>query len=65
MVVAIQRELGIPIKLVPASKRGEIAFGLVLVLSVVGFLFWMTIKFLKADSDRTENDDGGPPPPVA
>lgn len=57
-----------PLTFVPVSKRGEIAFGLVLavlVLSVVGFLFWMAVKFLKADSDRTENDDGGPPPPAA
>lgn len=57
-----------PLKFVPPAKRGDVAFGLalaVLVLSVVGFLFWMAVKFLKADSDRTENDDGGPPPPAA
>lgn len=55
-----------PLKFVPSAKRGEVAFGLalaVLALSVVGFLFWMTVKFLKADSDRTEkmDDDGSPP----
>lgn len=54
-----------PLKFVPPGKRGEVAFGLVLAmvfLSVVAFLFWMTVKFLNADSDRTANeDDDGPP----
>lgn len=57
-----------PLKFVPASKRGEIAFGLalaVLVLSIVGFLFWMAVKFLKADSDRTDKVDGDDSPPSA
>ena len=55
-----------PLKFVPPGKRGEVAFGLALAmgfLSVVAFLFWKTVKFLNADTDRTENEeDDGPPP---
>lgn len=57
-----------PLKFVPPAKRGDVAFGLVLAvlaLSVVGFLFWMAVKFLKADSDRADKVDGDDSPPSA
>ena len=54
-----------PLKFVPPGKRGEVAFGLALAmgfLSVVAFLFWKTVKFLNADTDRTENEEDDDPP---
>jgi len=53
-----------PLKFVPPAKRGDVAFGLALAvafLSVVAFLLWKTVKFLNADSDRTDKEDRAGP----